>query len=239
MREKYSYGYALDCYKQFKDKEKEFERRLKVGNYYIMRFDGKGMTADFKVKKLAINQQYFDIMKETFYQFVKMYPKIVFAYSFSDEVSILFKASKDDDFSRMQKLLSLLSSQLSVCFNKVAAKCGIEKEAGWIFDARIINVTWGEALDYFRARQAFAIDKFIMQTKGEYGINFKLNKSSEVLKALSEIGIDYNNFENEKKYGLVYSFNKEVNAFEFDDNIELLKQLCFGKKKLKTSKVGG
>ena len=57
MREKYSYGYALDCYKQFKDKEKEFERRLKVGNYYIMRFDGKGMTADFKVKKLAINQK--------------------------------------------------------------------------------------------------------------------------------------------------------------------------------------
>lgn len=49
-----------------------------------------------------------------------------------------------------------------------------------------------------------------MQTKSEYGINYKLNKSREGLKVLIELGIDYNYFDDEKKNEVVYSFNKKL-----------------------------
>lgn len=48
-KEKYSYGYAQEKYKPLKQKEEKYNLKLKKGNYYIIRFDGKEMTATFKI----------------------------------------------------------------------------------------------------------------------------------------------------------------------------------------------
>ena len=40
----------------------------------------------------------------------------------------------------------------------------------WVFDARIIELNKQEVIDYFLARQAYAIDKYLMQLKAENDI---------------------------------------------------------------------
>lgn len=57
-RRVYSYNFALGNYARFKKKEVAYKLKLKAGNYYIMRFDGSGMTAGFKIKHKAINETY-------------------------------------------------------------------------------------------------------------------------------------------------------------------------------------
>lgn len=59
-----------------------------------------------------------------------------------------------------------------------AQEIGLDcKGKDWVFDARLIKLEQNEAIDYFKARQVSAIDKFLSQCKGEYGVNYKLTKS--------------------------------------------------------------
>ena len=148
MKKIYTYGAAQKLYSPFKKLESKFDIHLKAGNYYILRFDGKEMTAGFKIKHQAINDMFFKTMRESFYNFVDTFKKTLFAYSFSDEISILFKSKKtDDDFSRSEKLLSLLSSQLTLNFYKSAIKYNLDlKYKDWLFDARILEVTKEDTL---------------------------------------------------------------------------------------------
>lgn len=74
-KEKYSYGYAQEMYKSIKQKEKEFDFVLEKGCYYVIRFDGKEMTKTFKVKHQAINKEFFNTMKNVFYEFCETYKK--------------------------------------------------------------------------------------------------------------------------------------------------------------------
>lgn len=77
------------------------------------------------------------------------------------------------------------------------------------------------------ARQAFAIDKYIMQLKGEYKIDYKMNTSQIVLAQLKEMGIDYEKLPPEYRYGLIYSKEGLYAPFEFEKNKALLRDLCF------------
>lgn len=231
MKNIYTYGSALKLYSPFKALERKFEIQLKVGHYYILRFDGKEMTAGFKIKHQAINDMFFKTMRESFYKFVNTYNKILFAYSFSDEISILFKSKKTDDyFSRSEKLLSLLPSQLTLNFYKSAIKNNLNlKNKDWLFDARILEVTKEETLSYFQARQAFAIDKYLAQLKGQYGIDYKLNKSSDIIEALKLKGVEYSTLNPEYAFGIMYSNQTSIKPFEFADDLTKLRLACFGK----------
>lgn len=78
------------------------------------------------------------------------------------------------------------------------------------------------------ARQAFAIDKYIMQLKGEYKIDYKMNTSQIVLAQLKEKGIDYEKLPLDYRYGLLYAIVGFQKSFEFDTNKELLNDLIVG-----------
>ena len=223
-REKYSCGYANDLYKPFKLKERKFDLCLQQGVYYVIRFDGKGMTAAYKIKHSPINEVFFNTMEETFKNFCKSTPNVLFAFSFSDEISILIKGSnKNSENNRLEKLLSLLSGKLALLFYHSAQKHKLDlKNKDWIFDARIIEVSKQEAPNYFLARQAFAIDKYIMQLKGEYNIDYKLNTSEAVLSELEKVGVHYDQLPTKYRYGLVYRKDKELESFDFDAHKELL-----------------
>lgn len=122
-KEKYSYGYAKSLNKVFKLKEEEFKITLEKDCFYIIRFDGKNMTAGFKIKGKAINTKFFDTMRNTFYEFCKSTLNVIFAYSFSDEISILIKGDgKKSDNNRIEKLLSLLSARLALMFQSNSQK---------------------------------------------------------------------------------------------------------------------
>lgn len=173
------------------------------------------MTRDFKKKKEPINEEFFKTMKKTFYSFCSSKKNILFAYSFSDEISILIKGSNNDKIEdvRIEKKLSLYASELSILFYRNALDNNLSLKRNCIFDARILQP---KAIDkYFIARQAFAIDKFLMQLKGKYDIDYKLNTSKEVLKELEKKNINYNEFPSEHRYGLIYYYKGEIKSFEF------------------------
>ena len=102
-KEKYSYGYAQEKYKPLKCKEEQYNLKLKKGNYYIIRFDGKEMTAAFKIDHKAINEPFFDTMEDTFNEFCKTTQNVIFGYSFSDEISI-FRIIELKNYCRYYRL---------------------------------------------------------------------------------------------------------------------------------------
>lgn len=231
-KEKYSYGYAQEKYRPLKQKEEIFNLKLEKGKYYIIRFDGKKMTSSFKIKKQAINKPFFDTMKATFYEFCKTTQNVIFSYSFSDEISILIQAESNTNSpnNRIEKLLSLLSGKLSLMFYKNAIKNNLDmKNKDWIFDARIMALDNNEVIDYFLARQAYAIDKYLMQLKAENQIDYNIHTSKEVIAELKLKGIDYDSLPEDYRYGLIYSPTIQLSPFEFDTNVSQLQQLCFNK----------
>ena len=231
-KEKYSYEYALKKYEPFRQNEEIYNNKLKEDNYYIIRFDGKGMTKGFKAKPKAINETFFNTMENTFNEFCKTYPFIIFGYSFSDEISILIKGGKDENAeeNRIEKLLSLLSCKIALLFNKFAQKYALDlKNKDWLFDARIISLKRNQVISYFLARQAFAIDKYIMQLKTEHGIDYNLKTSKLVLAKLKTKGIEYKKLPAKYRYGLTYSVFTKRKAFEFETDQALLQQMCFDK----------
>lgn len=223
-KEKYSYGYATEKYERFKQKEKQFDLKLKSNCYYIIRFDGKGMTKGFKIKRQAINIPFFETMKDTFIEFCISNPNILFGFSFSDEVSILIRRNENDnDDNRIEKLLSILSGKLALAFYRNAQKHKLYlNNKDWVFDARIIQLNNLEVVNYFLARQAYAIDKYIMQLRTEHNIGFRPNTSRSILSKLNKIGIIYENLPEEYRYGLIYSPIKNIPPFEFDTDQSLL-----------------
>ena len=234
-KEKYSYGYALEINKPFKANEEQFNFKLKNGKYYIIRFDGKEMTAGFKEKGKAINNKFLAVMKAVLNEFCRI-NKIRFAYSFSDEISILVRGNnqgkKDknwEDSQRIEKLLSIYSGLLSLLFQKHAQENNLDlQNKYWVFDARIIELEKADVYGYFKARQAFCIDKFLTQFKGENKIDYKLHTSSAIIDALNKKGISYQDIPNDYKYGLVYSRFGD-GSFDFDSDEEKFIKYCFNK----------
>lgn len=233
IKGQYCYGSAMGKYGYFKKKEKKFKMALSCGKYYVIRFDGKDMTHGFKIKNKAINETFFKTMKLAFENFASKYPKVIFGYSFSDEISILFKATKDNEiFLRGAKLLSLMSGQLALEFYKASQITKLDcKGRDWIFDARLIELEQSETIGYFKARQAFAIDKFLAQSRTEHGIDYSIKKSDEIISKLKEKGIDYNDFPAEYKFGIIYvQQGSIIEPFELYGNEEKFNALCFGKR---------
>ena len=61
-------------------------------------------------------------MKDTFKEFCTPDKRILFAFSYSDEISILIKTDLKNARYRLEKLLSLYSSEISVLFIKILYK---------------------------------------------------------------------------------------------------------------------
>lgn len=233
LRGQYSYALASRRNEIFKNKETPYKLQLESEKFYVMRFDGKGMTKGFKIKYNALNKIFFKTMKLTFTSFVKKYTNIIFAYSFSDEISILFKAEKGEDniFSRGEKLLSLMSGQLALDFYKASKITKLDcKDQDWLFDARIIPLEQSEVIEYFKARQSYGIDKYLCQCRDTYRLDHDLNTSSQIISALKAKKIDYNKLNPAYKFGFTFAQGVLKKPFEYFSNEEIIKELCFGKE---------
>lgn len=183
------------------------------------------MTKGFKIKRQAINKTFFETMKDTFKEFCISTRNVLFGFSFSDEISIIISRNeKDNDDNRIEKLLSILSGKLALVFYRNAQKHKLNlNNEDWVFDARIIQLNKLEVVEYFLARQAYAIDKL----KTEHNIDFRLKTSKAVLTELNKIGIMYDKLPKEYRYCLIYSPIKNISSFEFDTDQSLLQQTFF------------
>ena len=250
-------NYNYDDVKAMYDKEiKPLEEREKTfledGKYYIMRFDGVGMTKRFKPQEALFNWLFLRYMKKTFYVFCKHHSaQICFGFQCNDEISIMIKKIKQDEdntLNRKEKLLSLFASEISVLFDEYCAKKAPEENPEYvgerlnIFDARIFEVTQEQGLTYFCLRQAFGVEHVITRIfnkthrdgldiinalsflKKRNAMNFQKRKNRTQKFSYDIIK------EEEQLFGSIYKDDQEINPFEFDAQKELLNSIIFKKE---------
>ncbi|MDE6241053.1 MAG: tRNA(His) guanylyltransferase Thg1 family protein [Anaeroplasmataceae bacterium] len=222
----YTYPSAKRNYSKYKNMENEFNILLKEDSYYIVRFDGKGMTREYRQENHSINAIFFKTMKKVFKTFCENNSNIIFGYCFSDEVSILIKGAsgKKAITSRVEKILSLYASELSVLFYKTAKENQLEVKSS-LFDARILKVEKENIISYFCTRQEFAICNFLQLLRDKHKIDRNIIQSSRIIKELNKKNVHYYNQPAEYRFGLAYSPKQKILSFEFVNNLNVLESL--------------
>lgn len=136
--------------KQMRSFEQSLDRTMIQGIYIVARLDGHGFTR--LTKKEWDLEKPFDIrfhqaMTDTLAHLMDCGFRIVYGYTQSDEISILFH-KEDNTFGRKdRKLISILAAEASVKFSSCAARPAV-------FDCRLVPLPSVDYVaDYFRWRQ--------------------------------------------------------------------------------------
>lgn len=136
--------------KQMREFEQSLDRTMPDDIYLVARLDGHGFTrltkTDWDLKK-PFDERFKDVMCITLRRLMECNFKVVFGYTQSDEISLLFHCD-DKIFGRKErKLLSILASEASVAFSMAAGRRGV-------FDCRLVPLPSADnVIDYFRWRQ--------------------------------------------------------------------------------------
>jgi len=121
--------------------EYEVNANLKVpmGNYICLRLDGRKFHTE--VKRLGLERPFDKKLREalvtTTKYLIKEFPDIIFAYTESDEVTLILARDSLLFNRRPEKLCSVIPSYFSVVFNKVI-NTGTEPDLNPCFDCRIL-----------------------------------------------------------------------------------------------------
>ena len=200
---------------------------------YIMRFDGKEMTKRFKPKDKLFDMFFIRSIKDTFFDFCNNHEQqILFGYQCNDEISILIKGTdqaEEDTDNRVEKLLSLFASEISVLFDRHYLQQISERinpkslDSLNIFDARIFQVPKRMLHEYFILRQAFGIEHVTTRIQNIFKGHSRTKEV--VFLAIKEQEQDAD----EIYYGNVYSPLAKLRPFEFKHDPERLKKSIFRK----------
>lgn len=136
--------------KQMRRFEQSLDRTMLEGIYVVARLDGHGFTRLTKKEwdlEKPFDIRFRDAMIETTKHLMDCGFRIVYGYTQSDEISLLFHLN-DDTFGRKErKLLSILAAEASVAFSVHTGKHAV-------FDCRLVPLpTADHVVDYFRWRQ--------------------------------------------------------------------------------------
>ena len=208
--------------KQMRRFEQSLDRVMLDGIYLVARLDGHGFTR--LTKKEWNLEKPFDIkfreaMVETTKQLMDCGFRMVYGYTQSDEISLLFHLN-DDTFGRKdRKLISILASEASVAFSIHTGKAAV-------FDKRLIPLpTIENVVDYFRWRQEDAhrnsLNSHCYWALRKEGVSAEDSQkrmegisNSEKNELLFERGINYNGLPLWQKRGVgMYYQNEKREGF--------------------------
>lgn len=136
--------------KQMRTFEKSLDRTMLEKIYIVARLDGHGFTRltkkDWNLEK-PFDIRFHDAMIITLKHLMDCGFRMIYGYTQSDEISLLFHL-KDNTFSRKErKLISILAAEASVAFSMSTGKSAV-------FDCRLVPLpTKDNVVDYFRWRQ--------------------------------------------------------------------------------------
>ncbi len=136
--------------KQMRRFEQSLDRVLLEGINIVARLDGHGFTRltkkEWNLEK-PFDVRFRDAMMHTTRHLMDCGFRIIYGYTQSDEISLLFHPN-DMTFARKErKLLSILAGEASACFSLKTGKTAV-------FDCRLIPLPTREnVVDYFRWRQ--------------------------------------------------------------------------------------
>lgn len=136
--------------KQMRRFEQSLDRNMLEGIYLVARLDGHGFTRLTKKEwnlERPFDIKFKDAMIATTRHLMECGFRMVYGYTQSDEISMLFHLN-DDTFGRKdRKLISILAAEASVSFSMFTGKPAV-------FDCRLIPLpTIENVVDYFRWRQ--------------------------------------------------------------------------------------
>lgn len=136
--------------RQMRGFERSLDRTMLEGIYIVARLDGHGFTRLTK-RELDLEKpfdvRFRDVMIETLRHLMDCGFRIIYGYTQSDEISLLFHIS-DSTFGRKErKLISILAAEASVTFSeKIVHRA--------VFDCRLVPLPNADyVVDYFRWRQ--------------------------------------------------------------------------------------
>lgn len=136
--------------KQMRSFEQSLDRTMLEGIYVVARLDGHGFTRLTKKEwdlEKPFDVRFRDAMIETLRHLMDCGFRIIYGYTQSDEISLLFHID-DSTFGRKErKLVSILASEASVTFS-------LKVNRPAVFDCRLVPLPNADyVIDYFRWRQ--------------------------------------------------------------------------------------
>jgi len=139
--------------KQMRRYEKANANVVLPGLFIVARVDGRSftrLTKETRVFDAPYDERFRDYMLETAKALMRCGPSIRYAYTQSDEISLLFQRDDDSFGRRLDKLNSILAGVASSAFTLALGACAT-------FDCRVSQLPGTqEVVDYFRWRQADA-----------------------------------------------------------------------------------
>ena len=204
--------------KQMRRYEQSLDRLMLDGIYIVARLDGHGFTRltkqEWNLEK-PFDIKFRDAMIETTRHLMDCGFRIIYAYTQSDEISLLFHLN-DNTFGRKdRKILSILAAEASVAFSMHTGKAAV-------FDCRLCPLPSAEAvIDYFRWRQEDAhrnsLNSHCYWALRKEGVSAKDAQkrlagisNSEKNDLLFERGINYNDLPSWQKRGVGIYFKNEI-----------------------------
>ena len=136
--------------KQMRSFEQSLDRVMLKGIFLVARLDGHGFTKLTK-KQLDLEKpfdvRFRDMMISTLRRLMNCGFRVVYGYTQSDEISILFHFEENTFSRKERKLLSILAGEASATFSLLAG-CPA------VFDCRLVPLPQvDDVIDYFRWRQ--------------------------------------------------------------------------------------
>ena len=203
--------------KQMRRFEQSLDRTMLEGIYVVARLDGHGFTRltkkDWNLEK-PFDIRFRNAMIETTKHLMDCGFRIIYGYTQSDEISLLFHLD-DDTFGRKErKLLSILAAEASVAFSMHTGKHAV-------FDCRLVPLpTANHVVEYFRWRQEDAHRNSLNShcywalrkegiSAGEAQKRMSGISNSEKNELLFERGINYNDLPSWQKRGISMYFRDE------------------------------
>ena len=208
---------------------KEFEvyssLRVPKNSKIIMRLDGRSfhsLARDLNLVK-PYDENFYNVICEVCRDLFEEFSPI-FVYTFSDEISLLFDKVPFD--GRIEKLDSVIASFTASSF---VMHYDTQFKKPPSFDSRIIPISDGDILSYFRWRR----DECWRNCVNSHGISYLKSKYSnteanDIIKGMNlsdinellfENGINLNDVEIYKKRGIgIYRKNKKIVGFNKKEN---------------------
>lgn len=224
--------------------------RLIPDSYVLAMVDGKNFSRMIKKRfKLPFDDAFIDIMNKTAAFVCHNIQGCKFAFTQSDEISFVitdFDTPITDSYYgyRKSKLLSIIASLATSEFNKLLilellkTPCSpkdmyeIIKSTNFVqFDCKVWNVpSFNKVYKWFRYRQLDCVRNSKQQTAQTYLPHDTLRKHNtdeqiEMLKKFN--GIDWNSFDNGKKYGRFIFKEKEINSVMINGEVKEFEREAF------------
>ena len=208
--------------KQMRKFEQSLDRTMLEGIYVVARLDGHGFTRLTKKEwdlEKPFDIKFRDAMIQTTKHLMDCGFRMIYGYTQSDEISMLFHL-KDDTFGRKErKLVSILASEASVAFSMNTGHAAV-------FDNRLVPLPNADnVIDYFRWRQEDAhrnsLNSHCYWTLRKAGISaddaqkrMSGISNSEKNEIMCEHGINYNDLPFWQKRGVgMYYHNEQRQGF--------------------------